>query len=186
MICLDKNSWKVTGQLALMILVVVLAGCAKGSNVADLQEYVSEIKSRKGSIVDLPEFKSVEGYVYHEKDLKDPFVSWEQEVIPFAVDKNENRAGLHPDAKRSREPLEAFPLDTLRMVGTLLSKGNKWALVQTSNGVVYRVREANYIGQNHGRIIGIDDNKINIVEIVSNGLGGWEERRISLTMVSAK
>jgi type IV pilus assembly protein PilP len=81
-----------------------------------------------------------------------------------------------PDPNRPREFLEQFPLDTLRMVGTLELDSGAFGLVQTSDGLVHRVRVGNHLGQNYGRITAVSDAEIQLVEIISDGLGGYLER----------
>ena len=88
--------------------------------------------------------------------------------------------GVHPDTNRRKEPLETFPLDSLRMVGTLEQHNKLWALVADPNGVVYRIAKGNYVGQNHGRIDNISNDKITLTEIVPDPSGGWRERPTSI------
>ncbi len=85
-----------------------------------------------------------------------------------------------PDSKRNREFLEAFALDTLKMVGTMRISGQYYGLVRASDGLVHRVLPGNYLGQNDGRITRIDPSKISITEIVPDGLGGFMERAAGL------
>ena len=89
-------------------------------------------------------------------------------------------AGLRPDQRRNREFLEQFSLDTLKMVGTLDLSGHNYGLVQTQDGLVHRVLPGNYVGQNDGRITSITNSKINLVEIVPDGVGGYIERPAAL------
>lgn len=89
---------------------------------------------------------------------------------------------MRPDSNRPREALEAFPLDTLRMVGTLDQGGQSWGLVRANDGTIHRVQPGNYLGQNHGRIANITEYEIELVEIVPDGLGGWIERQASLAL----
>jgi type IV pilus assembly protein PilP len=81
-----------------------------------------------------------------------------------------------PDPNRPREHLEQFPLDTLQMVGTLADRRASFGLVQTADGLVYRVTVGDHMGQNYGRIVAITDSEIQLVEIISDGLGGFLER----------
>jgi type IV pilus assembly protein PilP len=85
-------------------------------------------------------------------------------------------SGIRPDSDRSREFLEGFPLDTLRMVGTLDLGATLYGLVQTSDGLIHRVVPGNYMGQNDGRINEITDSEIELIEIISDGIGGYIER----------
>jgi Tfp pilus assembly protein PilP len=107
--------------------------------------------------------------------LRSPFV-------PTAPARNDLAAGLRPDVKRPREFLEQFPLDTMRMVGTLQLQGRSYGLVQGKDGLVHRVLPGNYVGQNDGRIVGISPTKITVIEIVPDGLGGYIERPAALAL----
>jgi type IV pilus assembly protein PilP len=89
---------------------------------------------------------------------------------------NDPNAVDGPDQNRPREFLEQFPLDTLRMVGTLADRRASFGLVQDKDGLVHRVGVGNHMGQNYGRIISITDSEIQLVEIISDGLGGYLER----------
>jgi len=168
------------GRLGCMlVLTMVLAGCSD-QNLGDLQNYVSDVKSRKGKVEPLPVFEPVEKFAYNAEDMKDPFTTWKTEVAP--VGKGQGSGEMEPDKQRQREELEAFPLDTLRMMGILEMKGIRWALVKASDGIVYRVKVNNYMGQNYGKITAVDPERIVLTEIVPNGLGGWERREASLTL----
>jgi type IV pilus assembly protein PilP len=83
-----------------------------------------------------------------------------------------------PDPNRPREFLEQFPLDTLAMVGTLASpsRNSSFGLVQTTDGRIHRVAVGNHLGQNYGRVMSITESEIQLVEIISDGLGGYLER----------
>ena len=165
-------------RFSLVILILFLVGCSD-QNMGDLQNYVSDVKARRGKIEPLPEFQPVQQFAYSSDDIKDPFTTWKSEVVPVGVRKS---GDLMPDDQRPREELESYPLDTLRMVGILEIKGVRWGLVKASDGIVYRVKSGNYMGQNFGKITVIDSERIALTEIVPNGLGGWERREASLTM----
>ncbi len=90
--------------------------------------------------------------------------------------------GPRPDIDRTKEFLEEFPLDSLRMVGTLASSGDYTGLVQTTDGLIHRVRVDNYMGQNDGRIVEINESEIRLVEIVPDGLGGYLERPAAVAL----
>ena len=91
-------------------------------------------------------------------------------------------ANIRPDSKRNREFLEQFSLDTLRMVGTLNLNGQHYGLVQTTDGLLHRVLPGNHLGQADGRITDITPSKINLIEIVPDGLGGYMERPAALAL----
>lgn len=160
-----------------VLLLLMLTACSDQS-LGDLESFVMEVKSHKGKLVSLPVFEKVDQYIYQAGDFKDPFLTWKTQVAPIEG----NSGGMSPDAQRQAEALEAFPLDTLKMKGILEIKGVRWGLVRASDGVVYRVKKDNYMGQNHGKITAVGMEYIELVEIVPNGLGGWERRKISLSL----
>ncbi|MEW6646821.1 MAG: pilus assembly protein PilP [Pseudomonadota bacterium] len=155
-----------------------LAACTN-DNHADLANYVAEVKARKaGRIPSLPEIKGYESYAYKKDNLRDPFKPTVEEAIAESVADQ----GLQPDIERNKEPLEAFPLDSLQFVGHLEQEGRVWAVITAPDSMVYRVEEGNYVGQSFGRIVRISETQIDVREIVPNGLGGWTERDATLML----
>jgi type IV pilus assembly protein PilP len=161
-------------RLPLLAATLVLCGCS--GDMEELQEKVAEIRNRPGERVEpLPEIKPYESYVYNASNLRSPFV-------PSAPAQSDLANSVRPDVKRPREFLEQFPLDSLRMVGTLRQQGREYGLVQGKDGLVHRVLPGNHIGQNDGRITGISNTKISVIQIVPDGLGGYIENPASLTL----
>lgn len=159
---------------AAALAVLSLSGCSNGMD--ELRQQVAEIKSRPGEAIEpLPEIKPYEAFAYNAGNLRSPFV-------PMAPVRSDLAAGVRPDVKRPREFLEQFPLDTMRMVGTLQLLGRNYGLLQGKDGLVHRVLPGNFIGQNDGKIVGISSTKISIIEIVPDGLGGYIERPAALAL----
>lgn len=163
-------------QLVRHSLLVALAATALGAcggNTDDLRAYIDEVKARPGGrIPPLPDIVPPPTFTYVAADRRSPFVP---DTPTVAVNTNPD-AVPGPDPRRPREFLEQFPLDTLRMKGTLELGAGGFGLVQTSDGLVHRVGVGNYLGQNYGRITDITDAVINLVEIIPDGLGGYLER----------
>lgn len=167
------------GRVLLLLGCVLLASCS-GRDLSDLEAYVAEVKARpKGAIEPMPEIKAVETFAFDPEGLRDPFVP-EKPTPPPQVAVTGN--GVRPDPTRPREALEAYALDSLRMVGTIKKDDVLWGLVQTAEGTIYRVKPGNYLGQNHGRIVQIADDRIELVEIVPDAPGTWRERPASLAL----
>jgi len=159
---------------AAALAVLSLSGCSNGMD--QLRQQVAEIKSRPGEAIDpLPEVKPYEAFAYNASNLRSPFV-------PTPPARSDLAAGVRPDVKRPREFLEQFPLDTMRMVGTLQLQNRQYGLVQGKDGLVHRVLSGNFVGQNDGRIVAISPTKISIIEIVPDGLGGYIERPAALAL----
>jgi type IV pilus assembly protein PilP len=158
--------------LAAGCLALALAGC--GDGLDDLRAQIEQAKQRPGGrIPPLPEVRPYESFEYGKADERSPFT---QSIAA------ENAAGPRPDTKRPREYLEQFPLDTMRMVGTLRLGGATYGLVQTRDGLVHRVLPGNHLGQSDGRILSVTEARISLIEIVPDGLGGYIERPAALGM----
>ncbi len=153
---------------------LVLCGCS--ANIDELEQKVAEIKSRPGERIEpLPEIKPYESFTYTASSMRSPFT-------PSAPARSDVANAVRPDAKRAREFLEQFPVDTMTMVGTLQMQGRMYGLVQGKDGLVHRVLPGNYMGQNDGRIISITPTRISLIEIIPDGVGGYIERPAALAL----
>ena len=162
---------------------VLLASCDQG--LGDLQQFAQQIKGQPpGRIEPIPEFQPYQNFEYTSHDLRDPF-----KLVDFRrpeenpEDIELTATGLRPDIDRVREPLEEFPLDTLRLKGSVTKDGIKWGLIFAPDNTVHRVLEGNYMGQNHGRIITVSDEIIELTEIVPDGLGNYIERSSAVALI---
>jgi type IV pilus assembly protein PilP len=166
------------------VIVTLLSGCGEGLN--DLRQYVQTVRAKPpGRIEPIPEFQPYQNFEYTSHDLRDPF-----KLVDFRRPELDEDAiadlgtGLRPDIDRVKEPLEDFPLDTLRLKGTIDDKeGVKWGLIFAPDNTIHRVIEGNYMGQNHGRIISVSDQSIELTEIVPDGLGNYIERSSAVTLI---
>ena len=175
-----KSSYRLHTIVACCLL---LTGCDKG--LGDLQQFVQQVKSQPpGRIDPIPEFQPYQNFEYTSHDLRDPF-----KLVDFRrpdenpEDMQQASSGLKPDRDRVREPLEDFPLDTLRLKGTVTKEGIKWGLIFAPDNTIHRVVEGNYMGQNHGRIISLSDEIIELTEIVPDGLGNYIERSSAVALI---
>lgn len=152
-----------------------LAGCTPG--MGDLQVKVDEIKARKGAPLEpLPVMKTFETFEYQAQSLRDPFSPSEEEEA------SDQPTGPRPDMNRAKDPLESFPLDALDMVGTLGVGSDITALIKDPDGVVHQIRSDQYMGQNFGRVTGVFEDHVELVELIPNGVGGWIERQASILL----
>lgn len=168
---------RATLWIALVIVALLMAGCTRG--MSDLRSWVAQQKARKGApIQPLPVIKTFETFIYADQDMRDPFSPSTTELG------NEGRAtgGPRPDANRAKEPLEMFALDTLKMVGTVGTGAGIQVLVKDPGGVIHRVHVGDYMGQNYGRVTAVSEDHVNLIEMVSNGNGGWMERPASIAL----
>jgi len=165
-------------KYGLIVLLASFGLTACGGNMDDLDQYINEIKAKPGGRIDpLPEITpySVFMYVADAQGVRSPF-------RPDTPQANTAAGGARPDRDRSREYLESFPLDTLGMVGTLDIADTPYGLVQTADGLIHRVTSGNYMGQNDGRITEISESEITLVEIISDGIGGYIERDAAVSL----
>jgi len=154
----------------------MLTGCSQ--SVDDLYAYIDQAKSAHvGSVKPVPQFKPYESFTYSATELRDPF-----EAAVDIDDEEDKEDLLSPDKTRPRQPLEAFPLDTLRMVGVLEQGDNLWGLIEDPKQAVHRIKVGNYMGQNEGAITGIAEGEIFLVEIIPDGVGGYIERDASIAI----
>ncbi|RLA22368.1 MAG: pilus assembly protein PilP, partial [Gammaproteobacteria bacterium] len=152
-------------------IVAAFALGACGGDMDDLDQYINSVKAKPGGRIDpLPEITPYEVFTYlaDAEGLRSPFVPDSPQAAAGIA-----AGGTRPDPERSREFLEQFPLDTLRMVGTLKLGETQFGLVQTSDGLIHRVVPGNYMGQNDGRIVVVSESEIELVEIISDGIGGY-------------
>jgi type IV pilus assembly protein PilP len=165
-------------RIALMFATLGMTlGLAACSGQGDLHEWVAQVKARKGApLPALPVVKTFETFIYQDQDRRDPF-----EPAPPEANA-QTAAGPHPDQNRPREPLEAFPLDSLKMVGTIGAKGSVEALIKDPQGVIYQVHVGDYMGQNYGHVTQVTASEVDVVELVPNGSGGWMERDASVAL----
>lgn len=165
-----------------LVCLAVAAACsltACGSGMSDLETYVAEVKARKTKQIEpIPQVKQYEAFAYAAgNDRRNPFVRAEPEKDANAPGNN-----IRPDPNRNPEPLEEFPLDGLRMLGTINTDKTVFALIKAPDNVVHRVLVGNHLGQNYGKITAISDSSIDLVEIIPDGFGGFMERPANLAL----
>ena len=168
------------------ILVVALGAlltACTGEEFGDLKaELKDKTKDLRGRIEPLPVVKPYEPVPYKVFDQTDPFSSAKIELVTKSA--SSGGGGLKPDLNRPKEPLEAYPLESLKMVGVLQQKKANFALVKADTGL-YRVKVGNYLGQNFGVIITITDSQIQLRELIQDAVGDWTERQSTLQLLEA-
>jgi type IV pilus assembly protein PilP len=163
-------------RLLVPAALLILAGCSTEGD--ELKRFVRD--SEKGvprRIDPLPAVKPFEPFAYEGFDLPDPF-----RPRKLAAPKEGAGGGVAPDLNRRKEPLEAFPLEQLKMVGTLTQNKQTYALVRADK-TLYRVRKGNYMGQNFGLITDVTETEIKLKEIVQDSAGDWTERQSVLPLL---
>lgn len=161
-------------RLALVAMLGIAAGACSGGN-DDLLAYIDEVKARPGGRIEpLPQVKPYETFTYDAVALRSPFVP--------DTPKGRAAAGPRPEADRPKEYLEQFPLDTLKMVGTLRYEQSLFGLVQTQDGLIHRVLPGNFVGQNEGRVVAVTEADIQVDELVPDGIGGFFKRSAAIAL----
>ena len=162
-----------------LVLALSLGLAACGGDMDDLDQYINEIKARPGGRIEpLPEITPYESFTY----VANLFFLTTTASRSSESSTGSATGGPRPDMERSREYLESFPLDSLGMVGTLYMGETMYGLIQTSDGLIHRVVPGNYMGQNDGRITEITESEIKLVEIISDGIGGYIERDAAISL----
>jgi type IV pilus assembly protein PilP len=163
-------------RLLIPAALLALGGCS--SEIDELKQFVRD--SDKGiprRVEPLPAVKPFEPFAYEGFDLPDPF-----KPRKLSAPKEGAGGGVAPDLNRRKEPLEAFPLEQLTMVGTLTQNKETYALVRADK-TLYRVKKGNYMGQNFGLITDVTDSEIKLKEIVQDSAGDWAERQSVLPLL---
>ena len=161
-----------------------LAACS-GEEHGDLkQELAALTKDVRGRVDPLPQVRPYEPVPYTAESQIDPFRP-ERIDIAKAGGPVASASKLAPDQNRPKEPLEAFPLESIQMLGTITQNKETFALVKAGTNL-YRVRKGNYLGQNFGVITAIDDGQVAVKELVQDAAGEWMERSSALQLVEAR
>jgi len=166
------------GPVLLVCASLAVAGCG-GDTHQDMRAWMADQgKNVKGKIEPLPQVQPYEPFAYNAFDLPDPFK-------PRKIEPNRGDNRLAPDMTRRKEPLEAFPLESLTMVGTMQRGSNVFALVRTPAKDVFQKRTGNHLGQDYGVVTAITDNEIRLKELVQDSAGDWTERTSTLQLIAA-
>jgi type IV pilus assembly protein PilP len=166
-------------KTALAVAGIALLAACGGEEQGELkQELAAMTKDLRGKVEPLPKVKTYEPVPYKGESMVDPFVPSRIVVSQAATG---GGGGVQPDLNRPKEPLEAFPLEQIQMVGTLSQNQDMYALVKAGANL-FRVKKGNYMGQNFGVITGIEEGQISLKEVVQDSGGDWVERSTSLQM----
>ncbi len=174
--------------LSVVFVSLTLTGCVDWvDGIEDLKVFVGKAKAAApGKIEPLPESKPYESFVYEGASMREPFRPLLPEQ-PELVDGDTGAVvdnGIKPDAERIKDYLETFSVDDLEMVGIIFKRGQQssWALVRDPNAEVHRVTVGDRMGLDYGEIVSLDERKIQLKEIISNGRGGWMFRSRTLAL----
>lgn len=168
---------RVLALIGVSTAALLLSGCVSDEH-QDVKHWMDEAGAGiKGRVPPLPEITPFPVVSYEGGALLEPFNG--SKIDPNVKEADEG--GLKPDLERQREPLEAYPLESLKMVGVMKEKNRIQAVVQADN-TVYTVKVGNYMGQSFGRVTRITDTEVQLVELVQDPLGEWVERTTALQL----
>ena len=164
-----------------IVAVALLAACSPDTDYTDLNAFMDEVDSRpRGRIEPLPPIETVPPFSYLASNKRSPFEP------PVVLKRVERQSGpkVEPDFNRVKQYLEQYTIAQLSMVGTLAQGPVTYALVQDGDGGVHRVQQGDFMGTDHGRIRGVGDTSIELIEIVPDGIGGWVERERTVALAT--
>jgi type IV pilus assembly protein PilP len=169
--------------LGFCVAGVVLTGCGS-SGQEELQGWMTQQRAAtKSRVPPIPEPKKFSPQAYTQDVQTEPFSNQKltQALKKDSAQASSNAGLIAPELARRKEPLEAYPLDSMVMVGSLVKGGQPIALLRVDN-LLYQVRAGGYLGQNYGRIVKIGESEIVLREIVQDSAGEWIERKATLQL----
>jgi type IV pilus assembly protein PilP len=165
--------------LALGLLLLGLAGC--GAQHDELQAWMEQQRREvKPNVQPLTPPKRFDPEPYREAQSVEPF-SAQKLTVALKQEARQPNSLLAAELNRRKEPLEAYPLDSMSMVGSLTKQGAPFALLRVDN-LLYQVKVGDYLGQNYGRITRIGETEITLREVIQDAAGEWIERPATLQL----
>lgn len=162
-----------------LLLSGLIAGCGGDREFRDLQGFMAQARAKPGGKIEpIPTFPPYETFKYGAMALRSPF----DVPTTLTAARVAGNPAAAPDESRAREVLENYNFAALAMVGVLDRDGRRWSLVDDGAGQIHRVTVGNYLGKNHGRIVTVTESRIDVIEIIPDGEGGWVERPRTLSL----
>src|ERR1700704_5027409 len=172
-------------RIAVFVAAAALGACG-GEEHGDLKQELAQLtKDVRGRVEPLPQVKPYEPVPYTAEGQVDPFRPERIDVAQRNLSTSASNSRIEKERDRPKEPLEAFPLESIQMMGTITQDKETFALVKAGPNL-YRVRKGNYMGQNFGVITGIDEGQIKLKELVQDSGGEWVERASALQLVETQ
>ena len=168
-------SIKILKLFKISLVLALIISCSAGDQFGEIRGFMIEVKNKpRGSIVPLPEFEAYQPFTYGASNQRSPFEP-PAVLSPMNAQKKSNII-IRPPRNHIKEYLEGFSLSALAMVGSIQKGKSIYALIADSEGGVHRVQKGDYIGDQWGHIESIEETRIDIMEIVEDGAGGWLRR----------
>ncbi|MFP6806232.1 MAG: pilus assembly protein PilP [Pseudomonadales bacterium] len=172
---LSSNPLGLLNLRFVLCIILFMAGCSSGDQNADIRAFMKEVENKpRGQIAPLPEFEPYRPFAYGAANLRSPFEA--PVVRPTISESKKKNIGVKPPRNHVKQYLERFSIASLSMVGTLQQQNETWALIRDDSAGVHRVQVGDFIGTQWGQIESINDARIDIIEIVSDGASGWLRR----------
>ena len=169
--------------VAALAVSLALAACTQ-SGQEELQQWMNQQRAQtRPKVEPIPEPKKFTPQAYTQERAVDPFSNQKltQALKRESAQTSMTASLVAPELARRKEPLEAYPLDAMTMVGSLIKQGKPVALIRVDN-LLYQVQAGNYLGQNYGRIMKVDETEVVLREIVQDSAGEWIERTAALQL----
>ena len=167
--------------ISLVFLTLTITGCTADNQ--DLVDYINDVKGRKTALVEsVPDMEIFVALHYSATGARNPFSNPRPESVKAETPFPQNCP--QPNFARIKGPLETYSLDNLNMHGTLGSEKHLWGLIRASTGEIFRVSPGDYIGLNHGEILDITKNYIELSELILTGKGCWQVRTTQIPLSS--
>jgi type IV pilus assembly protein PilP len=158
-------------------LIFLLTGCKTES---EIDRYIDKVKETPAQSVEaLPDMTLPIPSEYRAKNESDPFYRPSRDGSILVQEQ------ARPEIDRPKEILESLSLDSLRMVGTLEQRHQRWAIIEDKTGLIYRVAKGDHMGKDFGKITEISEDTITLVELIPDNISGWRERITRLVMDAA-
>jgi len=166
-------------RLGLLLLAALLVGCGGDREFRDLQDFMAKTRAKPGGKIDpIPTFPPYEVFKYGAMALRSPF----DVPATVATEGTSGTPAVAPNQARAREVLENYNFASLSMVGSLYRDGARWSLIDDGAGQIHRVTLGSYMGKNHGRIVSVNEDRTDVIEIIPDGEDGWVERSRALSL----
>jgi len=117
---------------------------------------------------------------YEQAEAVEPF-SNQKLTVALKQEARQPNSLFAAEMNRRKEPLEAYPLDSMNMVGSVSKAGRPIALLKVDN-LLYQVGVGDYLGQNYGKVTKISETEVTLREVVQDAAGEWIERPVALQL----
>ncbi|MCX7085699.1 MAG: pilus assembly protein PilP [Methylococcales bacterium] len=167
-----------------LLCLIILSACSN-DELEELNRSLNattttKVKSQIKPLPSVCEFKS---FNYETKDQRNPFVAFKVTETTKLAAKDNIFKTLAPNSHRTKEILEAYPLNTLKMLGHVIYRNGFWALIKSADGELYRVTTGNYLGTNFGKVINITPDKVTVLELIQDQQNEWHEQNTTINLI---